>query len=100
MPTHRSHPRTPAQKVLTPHSSFYPPIPALDQRAMIHHDDLAVVILHDVRKVIFVSFLGRLGASSSRALETPVLSFVVGIALALPGAALVWQSLHPAKPAG
>ena len=50
-----------------------------------------------VREAFFVSFLTQLGVSADRAFATGFLFFVVTIALALPGAAiLAWQSLRPA----
>ena len=49
-----------------------------------------------VREAFFVSFLTQLGVSADRAFATGFLFFVVTIALALPGAAiLAWQSLRP-----
>ena len=51
-----------------------------------------------VREAFFVSFLTQLGVSADRAFATGFLFFVVTIALALPGAAmLAWQSLRPAS---
>ncbi len=48
-----------------------------------------------VREAFFVSFLTQLGVSADRAFATGFLFFVVTIALALPGAAiLAWQSLQ------
>jgi cell division protein FtsX len=43
-----------------------------------------------------VSFLTQLGVSADRAFATGFLFFVVTIALALPGAAILfWQSIRP-----
>jgi uncharacterized protein (TIRG00374 family) len=51
-----------------------------------------------VREAFFVSFLTQLGVSADRAFATGFLFFVVTIALALPGAAiLAWHSLRPAS---
>ena len=48
-----------------------------------------------VREAFFVSFLTQLGVDKEPALATGFLFFVVTIALALPGAAvLAWESLH------
>jgi uncharacterized protein (TIRG00374 family) len=48
-----------------------------------------------VREAFFVSFLGQLGVAADPAFATGFLFFVVTIALALPGAAiLAWQSLR------
>jgi glycosyltransferase 2 family protein len=48
-----------------------------------------------VREAFFVSFLGQLGVGADAAVATGFLFFVVTIALALPGAAiLAWQSLR------
>ena len=48
-----------------------------------------------VRESFFVSFLGTLGVSADRAFATGFLFFVVTIALALPGAAIVgWEALR------
>jgi len=52
-----------------------------------------------VREAFFVSFLSQLGVDKSAAFATGFLFFVVTIALALPGAAiLAWQSFRPATP--
>ena len=54
-----------------------------------------------VREAFFVSFLTQLGVSADRAFATGFVFFVVTIALALPGAAILgWQSLRggPASP--
>ena len=51
-----------------------------------------------VREAFFVSFLGQLHVNASRAFATGFLFFVVTVALALPGAAiLAWESLRPAS---
>ena len=51
-----------------------------------------------VRESFFVSFLGTLGISPDRAFATGFLFFVVTLALALPGAAiLAYESLRPAS---
>ena len=51
-----------------------------------------------VREAFFISFLGQLGVDHDKAFATGFLFFVVTIALALPGAAiLAWQSLRPAS---
>jgi hypothetical protein len=42
-----------------------------------------------VRESFFVSFLGTLGVSADRAFSTGFLFFVVTIALAVPGVAIV-----------
>ena len=48
-----------------------------------------------VREAFFVSFLGQLGVDADRAFATGFLFFVVTIALALPGAAILgWQSIR------
>jgi glycosyltransferase 2 family protein len=48
-----------------------------------------------VREAFFVSFLGQLGVGADASFATGFLFFVVTIALALPGAAiLAWQSLR------
>ena len=48
-----------------------------------------------VRESFFVSFLGTLGISADRAFATGFLFFVVTIALALPGAAIIaWEGLR------
>jgi hypothetical protein len=48
-----------------------------------------------VRESFFVSFLGALGVSADRAFATGFLFFVVTVALALPGAAIIaWEALH------
>jgi uncharacterized protein (TIRG00374 family) len=48
-----------------------------------------------VRESFFVSFLGALGVDADAAFATGFLFFVVTIALALPGAAIVaWEALH------
>lgn len=48
-----------------------------------------------VRESFFVSFLGALGVSADRAFSTGFLFFVVTIAAALPGAAIVaWHGVH------
>jgi len=48
-----------------------------------------------VRESFFVSFLGALGVSADRAFATGFLFFVVTVALALPGAAIVaWEALR------
>jgi uncharacterized protein (TIRG00374 family) len=50
-----------------------------------------------VRESFFVSFLGRLGVGADAAFATGFLFFVVNIALALPGLAIVlWENLHGA----
>jgi len=47
-----------------------------------------------VRESFFVSFLGALGVSADRAFATGFLFFVVTVALALPGAAIIaWEAL-------
>ncbi|HJQ75356.1 MAG TPA: lysylphosphatidylglycerol synthase transmembrane domain-containing protein [Gaiellaceae bacterium] len=49
-----------------------------------------------VRESFFVSFLGALGVSADRAFSAGFLFFVVTVAVALPGAAIVaWEGLHP-----
>jgi glycosyltransferase 2 family protein len=49
-----------------------------------------------VRESFFVSFLGALGVSADRAFAAGFLFFVVAIAVALPGAAiLAWEGLRP-----
>src|SRR4029079_6533803 len=49
-----------------------------------------------VREAFFVSFLSKLGVGADAAFETGFLSFVVTIALSLPGAAiLAWENLRP-----
>ena len=51
-----------------------------------------------VREAFFVSVLTQLGVSADAAFATGFLFFVVTIAIALPGAAiLAWQSLRPAS---
>ena len=48
-----------------------------------------------VRETFFVSFLAALGVSANAAFATGFLFFLVTIALALPGAAiLMWESTH------
>jgi len=48
-----------------------------------------------VRESFFVSFLGTLGVSADRAFATGFLFFVVTVALALPGAAIIaWEALR------
>jgi glycosyltransferase 2 family protein len=48
-----------------------------------------------VRESFFVSFLGALGVAADPAFATGFLFFVVTVALALPGAAIVaWEALH------
>ena len=48
-----------------------------------------------VRESFFVSFLGALGVPADRAFSTGFLFFVVAVALALPGAAIVvWQGVR------
>jgi uncharacterized membrane protein YbhN (UPF0104 family) len=52
-----------------------------------------------VRESFFVSFLGTLGVSADRGFSTGFLFFVVTIAVALPGAAIVaWEGVHRAEP--
>jgi uncharacterized protein (TIRG00374 family) len=52
-----------------------------------------------VRESFFVSFLGTLGVSADRGFSTGFLFFVVTVAVALPGAAIVaWEGVHPAEP--
>jgi hypothetical protein len=49
-----------------------------------------------VRESFFVSFLGALGVSADRAFAAGFLFFVVTVAVALPGAAIVaWEAMHP-----
>jgi glycosyltransferase 2 family protein len=49
-----------------------------------------------VRESFFVSFLGALGVQADRAFSAGFLFFVVTVAVALPGAAiLAWEGLHP-----
>ena len=49
-----------------------------------------------VRESFFVSFLGTLGVSADRAFSAGFLFFVVTVAVALPGAAIVaWEGLRP-----
>jgi uncharacterized protein (TIRG00374 family) len=49
-----------------------------------------------VRETFFVSFLGALGVSADRAFSAGFLFFVVTVAVALPGAAiLAWEGLRP-----
>ncbi len=49
-----------------------------------------------VRESFFVSFLGALGVSADRAFSAGFLFFVVTVAVALPGAAIVaWEGLRP-----
>ena len=48
-----------------------------------------------IRESFFVSFLGALGVSADRAFSTGFLFFVVTVAVALPGAAIVaWEGLR------
>ncbi len=52
-----------------------------------------------VRESFFVSFLGGLGVSADQAFSTGFLFFVVTIAAALPGAAIVaWEGVNRAEP--
>jgi glycosyltransferase 2 family protein len=52
-----------------------------------------------VRESFFVSFLGALGVSADRGFATGFLFFVVTVAVALPGAAIVaWEGVHRAQP--
>jgi uncharacterized protein (TIRG00374 family) len=52
-----------------------------------------------VRESFFVSFLGALGVSAERGFATGFLFFVVTVAVALPGAAIVaWEGVHRAEP--
>ena len=49
-----------------------------------------------VREAFFVSFLTQLHVSADRAFATGFLFFLVTVAVALPGAAIVaWEGLHP-----
>jgi uncharacterized protein (TIRG00374 family) len=49
-----------------------------------------------IRESFFVSFLGALGVSADRAFSAGFLFFVVTIAVALPGAAIVaWEAVRP-----
>ena len=53
-----------------------------------------------VRESFFVSFLAALGVSANAAFATGFLFFVVTIALALPGAAIVaWEGTHGGREA-
>jgi hypothetical protein len=48
-----------------------------------------------VRESFFVSFLGALGVSADQAFSAGFLFFVVTVAVALPGAAIVaWEGLR------
>ena len=48
-----------------------------------------------IRESFFVSFLGGIGVSADRAFSTGFLFFVVTVAVALPGAAIIaWESLR------